>query len=181
MTDTAFDLSAFLPYRLAVLSERVSRRLSVEYGQSHGLSMAEWRVLVHLLCCDQASVREIHAAANLDKPRVSRAVARLDGLGLLRKDQAEEDGRLVSISLTDEGRKAVVEILPFARAVEDRLTGVLSAQEMSTLLDIMERLHRVLDRDPLARPRPGMNRQTGLCERDAHGGDHGSSPKDRGE
>ena len=43
-----------------------------------------------------------------------------------------------------------MEILPFARAVEDRLTGVLSAQEMSTLLDIMERLP--------PRPRPGPSR-----------------------
>jgi hypothetical protein len=49
MSAQDFNLSAFLPYRLAVLSERASRRLSVVYEKTHGLSVAEWRVLVHLM------------------------------------------------------------------------------------------------------------------------------------
>ena len=90
-----FKLSEFLPYRIAVLSERVSRRLSVEYGRTHGLSMAEWRVLVHLQRCGQVSVRDIHNCVNLDKPRVSRAVARLEAEALVKKLDGQGDGRLV--------------------------------------------------------------------------------------
>ncbi len=82
MTPDDFHLSSFLPYRLAVMSERVSRRLSVEYGRSHGLVVAEWRVLVHLLRCGAVSVRDIHNCVNLEKPRVSRAVSRLEMEGV---------------------------------------------------------------------------------------------------
>ena len=93
--DTArpFRLPDFLPYRLAVLSERVSRRLSVEYGRMHGLSVAEWRVLVHLQRSGPLSVRDIHLCVNLDKPRVSRAVARLEAVGFVRKESGQSDGR----------------------------------------------------------------------------------------
>ena len=153
----AFNLSTFLPYRLAVLSERVSRRLSSEYENSHGISVAEWRVLVHLLRCREVSVREIHDCVNLDKPRVSRAVSRLETAGLVRKVPGEDDGRLVAISLTDAGRHALSEILPAAITVEARLLDALSPAEIESFGAVMEKLHAVLDADPTAKPRSRMD------------------------
>lgn len=91
MSSDSFDLSDFLPYRLAILSERVSRRLSRDYERSHGITMPEWRVLVHLARSKEASVREIHTYANLEKPRVSRAVSKLVAAGLARKGQSQTD------------------------------------------------------------------------------------------
>ena len=126
MSLDTFNLSAFLPYRLAVLSERVSRRLSSEYGKSHGLSVGEWRVLVHLLRSKEVSVREIHDCVNLEKPRVSRAVSRLEAAGLVRKVPGADDARLVAISLTDQGLDALSEILPGAMTIEARLLDALS-------------------------------------------------------
>lgn len=154
MTVSDFRLSDFLPYRLAVLSERVSRRLSVEYGRTLGLTLAEWRVLVHLLGPERASVRDIHAAVNLEKPRVSRAVSRLVTAGLVRKTVDEGDARLVSIALTYDGREALNEILPKALEVERNLLSALSIEEQQHLYAIMEKLHAALDADEEARPRP---------------------------
>ena len=157
MKQTDFNLSAFLPYRLAVLSERVSRRLAIEYERMHDLSVAEWRVLVHLLRCQEVSVREIHNCVNLDKPRVSRAVSRLEAAGLVAKMQDGNDARLVAISLTDQGRAALDDILPEAMAVEKQLVNSLTNEELELLCSIMEKLHEVLDRDPNARPRSRMD------------------------
>ncbi|MEM9812989.1 MAG: MarR family winged helix-turn-helix transcriptional regulator [Pseudomonadota bacterium] len=152
MPDT-FDLMEFLPYRLAILSERVSRRLATDYERTHGLTVAEWRVLVHLLRVEAASVRDIRDYANLDKPKVSRAVARLEEAGLVKKRRGSGDGRLVAISLTDAGRAAMAEVLPAAQDVEARLLSALNATELETLSRVMEKLHAVLDADPAARPR----------------------------
>lgn len=157
MSRTTFNLSAFLPYRLAVLAERVSRRLSVDYERMHKLTMAEWRVLVHLMRCAEVSVREIHDCVNLDKPRVSRAVARLEQAGLVRKGQGETDGRLVAVSLTGKGRSVLADILPTAQAVEDHLISSLSDAEYESLCAIMEKLHTTLDQDPRAKPRARMD------------------------
>ena len=153
----AFRLSAFLPYRLAVLSERVSKRLSVEYERTHGLAVAEWRVLVHLQRAGASSVRDICTYVNLEKPRVSRAVAKLEADGLVAKAQGQEDARLVSITLTDAGRDALNGIVPAASEIEERLLAAASPQDLRTFFRVMERMHQVLDNDPEARPRSAMD------------------------
>ena len=39
MASAEFQLAEFLPYRIAVLSERISRRLSLIYGAEAGISV----------------------------------------------------------------------------------------------------------------------------------------------
>jgi DNA-binding MarR family transcriptional regulator len=152
MSEPDFNLSDFLPYRLAVLSERVSRRVAVEYEKKHGLSVAEWRVLVHLQRAKQVSVRELHSLTNMEKSRVSRAVSRLEADGLVRKTQGSEDSRLVAITLSDKGTKVLSDILPGALEFETRLLESLGNEDLQTLMEIMGKMHRVLDHDPDARP-----------------------------
>ena len=154
---SAFNLSSFLPYRLAVLSQRISHRLSLEYGRTHGLSVPEWRVLVHLSRCKAVSVREIHNCVNLEKPAVSRAVSKLESAGLVRKVPDRDDSRLVRISLTKVGDTALANILPSATAVEAELLAALSEEELASFNAVIERLHSVLDADPLAKPRSRMD------------------------
>lgn len=162
MTPDTFHLSSFLPYRLAVLSDRVSRRLSVEYGRTHGLVVAEWRVLVHLLRCGAVSVRDIHNCVNLEKPRVSRAVSRLEAEGLVQKSQGEGDGRLVAISLTEAGRDVLTDIIPAATRIERSLMEAVSPDDLATFFRVMEHMHAVLDDDPEAKPRTAMDRRPGI-------------------
>ena len=141
----SFDLSAFLPYRLAVLSERISRRLAQEYGRSHGISLPEWRVLVHVSQCEKVSIREIHNCVNLEKPRVSRAVSKLVSNGLLDKTTNPHDQRLVEIELTDEGLQVLQKIIPDALSFEANLLGSFSESDVTQLFELMERLHAELD------------------------------------
>jgi DNA-binding MarR family transcriptional regulator len=148
-----FRLSDFLPYRLAYISERVSRRLSVEYGRSHDLSVAEWRVLVNLQWLGTASVRDIQVVTNLEKSRVSRAIARLERAGLVGKETSPKDARLIAVALTPAGAKALGAILPVATEIEQRLLEGLSDDQTRTFFDVVEHFHRVLDADPEARPR----------------------------
>jgi DNA-binding MarR family transcriptional regulator len=152
-----FHLSSFLPYRLAVLSERVSRRLSVEYERTHGLTVAEWRVLAHLSRCGPVSIRDIHNCVNLEKPRVSRAVGRLEETGLVQKLPAERDGRLVAISLTEAGQSVLAELVPTVQSIEQRLRGAVGAEDLKTFFKVMERMHAVLDEDASAKCRSRMD------------------------
>lgn len=149
----AFRLSDYLPYRLAVLSERVSKRLSVVYAEKYDLTVAEWRVIVHLSNSGAVSVREIHERANLEKPRVSRAVVKLEAAGLVKKDPSAEDHRLVVIALTDKGRDVLNGIIPEALSYEASLLKALSPAEITALNTITEKLHAVLDEDPRAQRR----------------------------
>jgi DNA-binding MarR family transcriptional regulator len=131
---TGFDLDAFLPYRLAVASQRVSAEFAAIYGPRHGLSRAEWRVLAHLAnATGPVSVREIFERVAMDKPKVSRAAARLELTGLVEKRGQTSDRRLVALLLTEKGRAVVADLLPLAQDFEARLLARLAPEDRAAL------------------------------------------------
>lgn len=116
-----FDLDTFLPYQLDVVASRISREFAQIYRERFGISIPEWRVLAHLSHSGFVSVREIHLKVNMDKSKVSRAAARLEQSGLVKKSVNTVDRRLVSLELTDAGHALVEEIAPVARTFERRV------------------------------------------------------------
>ena len=156
MTASNLILSEFLPYQLAVISSRISKRLSVIYEQRYDLTMPEWRVLVHLAQSTKLSVREICTYVDLDKPSVSRAVSRLETAGFVEKVTSAADQRLVEVSLTEEGRSALKAIIPDALTLETRLLQNFSARQISDFGAMLEMLHSELDLDPDAVSRPNL-------------------------
>lgn len=120
-----FDLTAFLPYQLAAASARVSRMFAERYRSEFGISIAEWRVLAHLAQSGTVSVREICARVDMDKPRVSRAAARLEAAGYLTKGENSADRRLVDMALTPAGQDLLRRILPLAHRFQDDIIARL--------------------------------------------------------
>jgi len=153
MISRDFNLDDFLPYQVSVLSARMNRLLSKVYAEQHGLSMPEWRVLVHVARREKMSVRDIHKCVNLEKPAVSRAVAKLEKTGLLEKMTSKLDHRLVDIQLTEAGFEILNDITPKALVFEDALFSAFSDVERRQLDTLIERLHDELDKHPDATPR----------------------------
>lgn len=123
----SFDLSAFLPYQLAVASSRISREFAERYKAEFGLSIPEWRVLAHLAQSDAVSVREIHARVDMDKSKVSRAAARLEASGLIEKRENEADRRLLDMRLTAKGRDLIARIVPIADTYQAEMIAQLGS------------------------------------------------------
>ncbi len=120
-----FDLSRFLPYRLNVAASRVSRALADRYGAEAGISIPEWRVLAHLHHSGSVSVRDIQVRVDMDKSKVSRAASRLAELGYVIKVGHETDGRLVSLTLSPEGKALMVRLLAVASDYDAQLRARL--------------------------------------------------------
>lgn len=116
-----FDLDGFLPYRMTVAAARLSAGLARQYRTRHGLTVPEWRVLVHLAQAGAVSVRDIERRVNLEKYQISRAASRLEADGLIAKGPHPEDRRLVSLTLTEAGRTVMADLLPIAIAYQERL------------------------------------------------------------
>jgi len=120
-----FDLYGFTPYRLAVAAKRTSEELARQYRARFGISIPEWRVLVHLAHSGKVSVRDIEARVAMEKYEVSRAAKRLREAGLIESRENPEDRRLVLLTLTPAGRAMMADLLPMARAhqkaLEERL------------------------------------------------------------
>lgn len=135
-----FDLPRFFPYRVAVLAERVSQAISQVYLDRFDLSRAEWRVVAALGCNEKMAAKDIGPYSALDKMQVSRAVARLEQEGLIRRVGDKADGRAKIISLTPAGRTLYQRIVPLALAREAYLLEALEPNEGEILSKAMDRL-----------------------------------------
>ena len=136
-----FDLENFLPYQLAVLSQRVSEGFARHYRDRFGINVAEWRVVAHLSQQDAVSVREICRRVNMDKPKVSRAASRLEAAGFVRKEENPSDRRLVKLSLTAAGHAMIAELAPIAQSYETELAALMGAPDFMRFRDLVERLN----------------------------------------
>ena len=112
------DLEGFLPYRAARLAAALSRGLARRYESRFQVSVAEWRVLVHLTQQSRISVRDIHVRVDIDRVRVTRAVKRLEARGLVSKFVNETDRRLVRLALTARGARLADNLARVARDFE---------------------------------------------------------------
>jgi DNA-binding MarR family transcriptional regulator len=139
-----FDLEAFLPYRLAVVSAQVSREFAELYRRKFGISVPEWRILAHLSQTDSVSVRDIHERVDMDKSKVSRAAARLEKSGLVEKLVNPDDRRLVMLYLSTKGRSLMARIEPVALEFQKQLFDRLgnSAASLERAIDLLTQKRR---------------------------------------
>ncbi len=134
------NLQAFLPYRLAVLSEAVSHCVSQVYGERFQLTRDEWRVLAALAESDAMKSTAAALYTTLDKMQVSRACGRLEGRGLIRRDEDPEDRRNKILRLTPEGRDLLDQVVPLVQAREADLLQALDFQERLALEQVLDKL-----------------------------------------
>ena len=127
------DLQSFLPYRLAVVAEEVSRALAAIYADRFELTREEWRVLVWLATEPGMAATELGARANLDKMQVSRAIARMEKDGLLEREQDPDDRRSLKVRLRPAGRALFRKVEPMALAREAFLLEALAPDERAAL------------------------------------------------
>ena len=146
-----FALETFLPYRLSLLSNTISEGLATAYRDVHGLSLTEWRVVAILGRFPDLTATNIMARGAMDKVPVSRAVARLEERGLVRRKADSEDRRRLTLRLTPRGVKLFNAVVPEALAYERLLLSALGKEEtaqLDTLLDKLLASARALNANP---------------------------------
>jgi DNA-binding MarR family transcriptional regulator len=133
-------LEDFVPYRLSILSNRVSRAIAKRYAKTFDLSIPEWRVIAVLGRRPGLTAKDIAEATEMDKVAVSRAVARLSAARRVAAANDPGDARRQLLSLTREGEQVHARIAPIALASEQKLLESLSARERAALDALLERL-----------------------------------------
>ena len=139
-THAELRLARFLPYRLSVLSNRISQDISALYSARFGLSVTEWRVMAVLGHEPDLSASQVAERTAMDKVAVSRAVsALLDKTFLLRRVDAD-DRRRSSLKLSAKGYAVFDQVVPLALNLERRILAALEPAEQSQLLAILDKL-----------------------------------------
>lgn len=135
-----WDLEHFLPYRLSVLSNRVSGAIARVYSERYALSITEWRVMAVLGRFPGLSANEVAQRTAMDKVAVSRAVARLIEAGRLERDTHDDDRRRSVLQLSEAGYRIFDEVAPMAMAFEQRLLDGIPPAERNLLFRLLDRL-----------------------------------------
>ncbi|WP_372016218.1 MarR family winged helix-turn-helix transcriptional regulator [Pseudoxanthomonas sp. 10H] len=134
------ELENFLPYRLSVLSNRVSQTIADIYQKRFGLAITEWRVMAVLGRFPDLSANEVAERTAMDKVAVSRAVARLLERSLIMREIHSDDRRRSVLALSEVGYTVYDEIAPMALGCEQRLIATLDEEERAMLDRLLVKL-----------------------------------------
>ena len=136
----ALDLEHFLPYRLSVLSNRISQAIATRYARRFGIGVTEWRVIAVLGRYPDLSANAVAERTAMDKVADSRAVASLIRDGRLKRRMHGDDRRRSVLALSAKGYRIHDEVAPLALRFERELLSRLDADERQSLARILERL-----------------------------------------
>ncbi|MBV7257850.1 winged helix-turn-helix transcriptional regulator [Pacificimonas sp. WHA3] len=129
-------LDDFLPYRLSVVSNLVSRVIEETYMED-GLKQAEWRVLAVVAEAPGRTQRDVAARTRMDKVTVSRAVQALSEKALVTRAANPADGRSQLLTLTKTGDAMYQRIMPAAQAKALTIWDRLPAGEGDALFETL--------------------------------------------
>jgi DNA-binding MarR family transcriptional regulator len=120
----------------------VMRSLQAEFPSKH-LSFNEYDVLFNVSRQPdrEIALRDLNQTVLLTQPSVSRLVDRLVARGLVSKCPEPGDARANRIRMTEQGYTLFRSVaLEHMASIEDRVGGVLEADELSRLTELCDKL-----------------------------------------
>ncbi|KZB81770.1 MarR family winged helix-turn-helix transcriptional regulator [Amycolatopsis regifaucium] len=116
--------------------------------ERHGLSLAEFELLVRLSEAEGQSMRmaDLAKSAYYSRSRLSHRVNGLESRGLVRRESAAEDGRGVSARLTEAGDETLRRAAPDnLRTVREHFVDVIEPEDLRAVGRAMTAVTRRLE------------------------------------
>ncbi|MEE8258445.1 MAG: MarR family transcriptional regulator [Sphingomonadales bacterium] len=136
-------LKEFLPYRLSVLSNLISRDIARDYQTRFSITIPEWRVMAILGEAGGLSASAVAKSTAMDKVAVSRAVARLEEVKFITRRIDRADKRRAILSLSPKGREIYQQVVPVALGYESKILGKLTPEDKQSLDLLLEKLTEI--------------------------------------
>ena len=118
------------------------RRLEMDLAQATGLALADFDVLAQLASAGgELRMTELAARALISRSGMTRRVTRLADEGLVRRANADADGRGVVVALTDAGVARLTETAPVhLRGVSELFIAQLDHRELALLKSALDKV-----------------------------------------
>jgi DNA-binding MarR family transcriptional regulator len=127
-----------------VQAARLHRARMDEKLEGWGLFAGQEQVIQVLASADLITMAELAAIVRVRPSTASKTVARLVALHLVERHPEPDDGRLVRVRLTQEGRRVSVAIERLWDEVESELLETFDAKERKRLRKSLRRLAKNL-------------------------------------
>ena len=129
---------------------------------SHGLTLGDYQVLVHLSEQEHLSMRMCDLASRLQLSP-SGLTRRLDGLvrsGLVSRRPSTDDGRVILAVLTADGRRVLERVAPHhVESVRHHLIDRIDPSDLDAMARVFETVRAGLDTEVLDRESAGARRR----------------------
>lgn len=136
-----------LPLLLLRSREAVMARFRGMLNQ-HGLTEQQWRVIRALLDESPLEPRQICERCQLLSASAAGVLARMEELGLVRRERMPSDQRRVMVSVTPKSRALARRIAPLAEAEYARIEQAVGAERLAQVYAVLDDLVERLDALP---------------------------------
>ncbi len=123
--------------RLSALGDRVLK--------PHNVTSAQWKVLVVLARNEASRVADLVEVLDYDQAAISRLVARMERVGLVRRRADPADARAGFVSLTPAGRETYTRCEQKLRAVMRTLQTSFTSNEFADLRRLLSKFTLAID------------------------------------
>ena len=140
-------LERYLPYRLSILSNRISTLISENYSAKFALSITEWRIMAVLGEYPGISADEVSLKTQIEKSILSRAISKLLQRKLVERTFDPTDKRRSMLRLTTTGVAVYDELAPMSYDYEQALLTCFSDTERAQFSEFIDRLYQHAEKD----------------------------------
>lgn len=132
-------------------ASRLMRRRFEQYSSRHGLSSAQWRLLVRVFKEEGVAQARLAELLEIEPISVSRLVDRMESAGWIERRTESSDRRVRGIHLTDRSRRIFGDMRGVAEGVfEQALTGLSPEQRAETFHGLKTIIANLTDVDQSA-------------------------------
>ena len=109
-------------------------------------SLTEGRVLYEICNTEECTAKKIRESFVIDEGYLSRILDSFTKRDLIKKTPSRSDGRLRIILPTERGKKEFATLNGNSNKLVSEMVEKLSQREREELVEMMERIHELLDR-----------------------------------
>jgi DNA-binding MarR family transcriptional regulator len=135
-------LHDYLPYRLSVATNAVSRLIARAYESKFALRIPQWRLIAVLSDEGPLTQQALCGRTIMDKVTVMRAAQSLLRRGLIKRLPNAQDGRSHRLVMTAAGHRLYQQIVPMALEYQARLLAGIDRADIVRLERMLERLEK---------------------------------------
>jgi DNA-binding MarR family transcriptional regulator len=144
-----FDLETYVPYLLNRIGTALVIRF-VDGLKDAELTLPMFRVMALLFSRGPTRFGVLRALSLIEPPTLARIIALLSERGYVSRTRSDVDGRGTVIRLSNEGRKVVEALIPWAERVANYTVEGLTADEAEFFKRILLRVCRQVAPSPPA-------------------------------
>ena len=155
---TARNFHLLASLRVEILARHSQRYADADFRRRIGLGALQCRIIGLVGSQGPLDLRRLCVETDMEKTYASRLVAKLAGLGLVKKSSDPRDQRSFTIALTPAGRRTYDRIFRIAFERNESWLAVLSPDQRASFFECLDILDRATRRLAGSTAKPGPSR-----------------------